>query len=148
MSRICLNNKWYKIVVVVQSPSRVWLFLTPWTAACQASLFFTISWSFPKFMSIASVMPSSHHILWHTLLLPSIFPRIRVFFNESAVHIRWPKYWSFSFSIGSSNEYSGLIPFKIDWLQDWQWVNNLKLNNEYMRLTVLFSLLLNSLTIF
>ena len=124
MSRICLNYKWYKIVVV-QSPSRVWLFLTPWTAACQASLSLTISWSFPKFMSIASVMPSSHHILWHALLLlPSISPGIRDFFNESVVRIRWLKYWSFSFSISSFNEYSGLISFKIDWLQDWQWVNS------------------------
>ena len=83
----------------VQSPSPVWLLVTSWTAARQASLFLTISQSLPKFMSIASEMPSSHLILWHPLLLPSIFPGIRDFSNESAIGIRWPKYWSFSFSI-------------------------------------------------
>ena len=111
---------WYMsplyIVAVVQSPSCVRLFVTPWTAACQASLSFTISWSLPKFMSTTLVMPSSHLILWHPLLLlPSIFPSIRDFSNESAVCIRWPKYWSFNFSISPSNEYSGLISHKIDW---------------------------------
>ena len=103
------------VVVVVQSPSRVWLFAIPWTAAYQASLSLTISWSLPKFMSIALVMPSSHLILWCPVpLLPSIFPSIRVFSNEPAVS-KWPKYWSFSFNISPSNEYSGLISLKIDW---------------------------------
>ena len=98
------------------SLSRVWLFMTPWTAARQASLSFTISWSLLKLMSIESVMPSNHLVLCHPLLLlPSIFPRIRVFSNESALCIRLPKYWSFSFSISPSNEYSGLISFGIDW---------------------------------
>ena len=101
----------------VQSLSRVQLFATPWTAPCQASLSITISQSSLKLMSIESVMPSSHLILCcPLLLLPSIFPSIRVFSNESALHIRWPKYWSFSFSISSSNEYSGLIFFRINWL--------------------------------
>ena len=87
----------------------------PWTAH-QASLFFTISWSLLKLMSIESVMPSDHLILCQPLfLLPSILPSIRIFSNESAVHIRWPKYSSFSFSIGLSNEYSGLISFRVDW---------------------------------
>ena len=90
--------------------------MTPWTAAHQASLAITISRSLPKFMSIESVMPSNHLILCHPLLLlPSIFPSVRVFSNESAVLIRWLKYWSFGFSISPSNEYSGLISFKIDW---------------------------------
>ena len=98
----------------VQPLSRVQLFVTPWTAACQASLSITNSQSLPKFMSIVSVMPSNHLILWCTfLLLPSIFLSIRVFSNESILHIRWPKYWSFS--ISPSNEYSGLISFRIDW---------------------------------
>ena len=102
--------------VVVQLLSHVWLFATPWTIACQASLFFTISQSLCKLMSIESVMPSNHLILCcPLLLLPSIFPSIRVFSNESVLHIRWPKYWSFSFSISPSNEYSGLISFRIDW---------------------------------
>ena len=101
---------------VVQSLSRVQLFVTAWTAAHQASLSFTISWSLLKLMSIKSVMPSSHLILCHPLLLlPSIFPSMRVFSNESVHHIRWPKYWSFSFSISPSNEYSGLISFRMDW---------------------------------
>ena len=91
--------------------------MTPWTAALQASLSITSSQSLLKLMSIALVMPSNHLILCHTLLLlPSIFPSIRVFSNESALRIRWPKYWNFSFSISPSNEYSGLISFKIDWL--------------------------------
>ena len=93
----------------VQSLSHARLFATPWTAARQASLSFTNSRSLLKLMSIESVMPSNHLILCHPLLLLSIFPSIRVFFNESVLHIRWPKYWSFSFSIGPSNEYSGLI---------------------------------------
>ena len=91
-------------------------FATPQTAACQASLSFAISCSLLKLMSIESVMPSNHLILCHScLLLPSIFPSIRVFSNESVLHIRWPKYWSFSFNISSSNDYSGLISFRIDW---------------------------------
>ena len=100
----------------IQSLSHVWLFVTPWTAACQASLSITSSWSLLKLMSIESVMPSNCLILCHPLLLPSIFPSIRVFSNESALCIRWPKYRSFSFSISPSNEYSGLISFRIDWL--------------------------------
>ena len=104
------------VVVVVQSLSHVWLFETPWTAARQASFIFTISQSLLILMSIESVMPSSHLFLCHPLLLlPSIFFCIRVFSNESGLHIRWPKYWSFSFSISPSNEYSGLISFRIDW---------------------------------
>ena len=91
--------------------------MTPWTAACQASPSITNSWSLLKFMSIEPVMPSNHLILCHPLLLlPSIFPRIRVFPNESVLLIRWPKYWSFSFSISPTNEYSGLISFRMDWL--------------------------------
>ena len=102
---------------LVQSLSRVGLFTTPWTAARQASLSITNSWSPPKPMSIVSVMPSNHLILCHPLLLlPSIFPSIRVFSNESALHIRWPKYWSFSFNITPSNEHTGLISFRMDWL--------------------------------
>ena len=99
----------------VQSLSSVWLFATPWTAACQASLSFTISWSLLKLMSFESMMPSNHLILCHPLLLPLIFPSIRVFSNELVIHVRWPKYWSFSFSISPSSEYSGLISFRIDW---------------------------------
>ena len=91
-------------------------FVNPWSTASQASLSFTISWSLPKFMSIASVMQSNHLILWcPLLLLPSIFPSIRDFSNESSVHIRLPEYWSFSFSVGLSSEYSRLISLKIDW---------------------------------
>ena len=100
----------------VQSLSSVWLFMTPWTAACQASLSITSSWSLLKLMSIELVMPSNHLILCRPLLLPpSIFPSIRVFSNESVIHIRWPKYWSFSFSIIPSSEYSKLISFMLDW---------------------------------
>ena len=103
-------------VVSVQLLSCVWLFATPWTAACQASLSFTISWSLLKLMSLESVMSSNHLTLCYPLLLlPSIFPSIRVFSNESVLCIRWPKYWSFSFSISPSNECSGLISFRIDW---------------------------------
>ena len=98
----------------VQSLNRVRLCVTPWTAARQASLSITNSWSPPKPMSIESVMPSNHLILCcPLLLLPSIFPSIKVFSNESVLHIRWPKYWSFSFSIRPSNEYSGLISFRM-----------------------------------
>ena len=90
--------------------------MTPWTAARQASLSITNSHSLPKLMSIESVMPSNHLILCCSLLLPSIFPSIRVFSKESVLRIRWPKYWNFSFSISPSNEYSGLISFRMDWL--------------------------------
>ena len=101
----------------VQSLSRVRLFATPWTAARQASLSIINSQSQLKLMSIESVMPSNHLIICHPLLLPpSIFPSIRVFSNKSVLHINWPKYWSFIFSISSSNEYSGLISFRMDWL--------------------------------
>ena len=101
----------------VQSISRIQLFVTPWTAAHQASLSITNSWSPPKPMSTESVMPPNHLILCHPLLLlPSIFPSIRVFSNESALHIRWPKYWSFSFNISPSSEHPGLISFRMDWL--------------------------------
>ena len=100
-----------------QSLSCVRLFATPWTAARQASLSIANSQSLLEFMSIKSVMPSSHLIFRHPILLPpSIFPSIRVFSSESVLHIRWPKYWSFSFSISSSIEYSGLISFRMDWL--------------------------------
>ena len=100
----------------VQSPSCGRLFVTPWTAARQASLSLTSSRSLPKFKSIESVMPSNHLIFCHPLLLlPSIFPSIRVFSNESALRNRWPKNWSFSFSVSPSNEYSKLISFRIDW---------------------------------
>ena len=108
ISKACLRV----IILVVYLPSHVWLFTTPWTATCQASLSLTISQSLPKFMSLALVMPSSHLILCHSLLLPpSIFSNIRVFSNESAIWIRWPQYWSFTFSISPSNEES----FRIDW---------------------------------
>ena len=101
----------------VQLLSCVWLFDTTWTAARQASLSITNSWSLLKLMSIESVMPSNHLIFCHSRLLPpSIFPSIRVFTNESALHIRWPKYWSFSFNISPSNEHSGLTSFRIDCL--------------------------------
>ena len=105
------------VVGGVESLSHVWLFVTPWTAALQASLSITNSWSLHKLMSIESVMPSNHLILCHPrLLLPSVFHSIRVFSNQSVLSIRWPKYWSFSFSISPSNEYSGLISFRMDWL--------------------------------
>ena len=105
------------LFVVVHLLSCVLLLATPWTTACQASLSITNSQSFLKLMSIELVMPSNHLILCHPfLLLPSIFPRIRVFSNESALRIRWPKYWSFSFSISHANEHLGLIYFRMDWL--------------------------------
>ena len=101
----------------VQLLSADWHFATPWTVARQASLSITKSWSLLKLMSIESVMPSKHLILSHPLFLsPSIFPSIRIFSKESVLHIRWPKYWSFSFSISPSNEHSGLIYFRMDWL--------------------------------
>ena len=108
---------WGGSIVVVQSLSYVQLFVTPWTAVHWNILSFTISQSLLKLMSIELVMPSNCLIVCHPLLLlPSIFPSIRVFSNELALHIRWPKYWSLSFSISPSNEYSGLISFRIDWL--------------------------------
>ena len=101
----------------VQLLSHVQLFATSWTAACQASLSIANSWSLLKLMSIESVMPSNQLILCHPLLfLPSIFPSIRVFSNQSVLRIRWPKYWRFSFNISPFNEYSGLISFRMDWL--------------------------------
>ena len=101
----------------VQLLNCVWLFVTPWTAACQASLSITNSRSLCKLMSIESVMPSNYPILCHLPLLPlSIFPNIRIFSNESVLLIKWPKYWGFSFSISPSNEYSGLVSFRLDWL--------------------------------
>ena len=114
---ISVSVKWLKGYQFssVNSLSRVWLFVTPWTAALQASFSFTISQSLPKLMSIESTIPSNYLILCcPLLLLPSIFPSIRVFFSsESAFHIRWPKCWSFSFTISPSKEYSGLISFRI-----------------------------------
>ena len=100
------------VLVVIQSLSQVHLFATPWTTACQASLFFTISWSWLRLMSFESIRPSSHLILCCLLLLPSIFPNIRVFSNKLALPIRWPKYSSFS--ISPFNEYSRLVSFRID----------------------------------
>ena len=101
----------------VQSLIHVRHFATPWTTACQVSLSITSSWRLLKFMSVQSVMPSNHLILCHPLLLlPSIFACIRVFSNESVLHIRWPKYWSFNFTISPSDDYSGLISFRMDWL--------------------------------
>ena len=112
-----LNLLVHSFIVAVQLLSGVQLFATPWTAACQAFLSFTISWSFLKLMSIKSVMPSGHLVICLLLLfLPSIFPSISIFFNELALHIRWPKYWNFSYSVNPSNEYSGLTSFRIDWL--------------------------------
>ena len=111
------ENNIQSISVSVQLLSRVQLFATPWTAACQASLSIINSQNLPKLMSIVSVISSNHLILCHPLLLlPSMFPSIRVFSNESALHIRWPNYWSFSFNISPSNEHSGLISFRMDWL--------------------------------
>ena len=109
------TSTWIVIINSVQSLSRVWLFAIPWTAARQASLSLTNSQSLCKLMSIELVIPSSHLILCHPLLfLPSIFSSIRVFSNESALHIRWPKYWSFSFNTSPSNEHPGLISFRMD----------------------------------
>ena len=101
-------------LAVVQLLSCVQLFATPWTAACQLCLSSTVFWILFKLMSVESGMPSNHLILCRPLLLPSIFPSIRVFSNESALHIRWPKYWSFIFSISPSSEYSGLVSYWID----------------------------------
>ena len=120
-SQLLLRGYWPaytedRAIAIVRSPSCVQLFATPWTAARQASLSLTTSRSLPKFMSIASVMPSSYLILCRPLLLlPSTFPSIRIFSNESALCIRWSKYWSFSFSIIPSKEIPGLISFRMDW---------------------------------
>ena len=109
----------FSLVVAAWSLICIQLFVVSWTAAHHASLSFTISWSLLKLISIHSVMPSNHLILCHSLLLlPSIFHSIRVFSNESVLHIRWPIYWSFSFSISPSNEYSGVTV--IDWRRKWQ----------------------------
>ena len=110
-----LTNETVRYISSVQSLSHVQLFAAPWTVARQASLSITNSRSLLKLMSIELVMPSNHLIFCCPLLLPWIFPIIRVFSSESVLHIRWPKYWSFSFSISPSNEYSGLISFRIDW---------------------------------
>ena len=116
LSAFSCSKRW-SFRVSVQLLSRVWLYATPWTAAGQASLSITNSWNLLRLTSIESVMPSNHLILCHPLLLlPSIFTIIRVFSNELALHIRWPKYWSFSFNISPSNEHPGLIPFRMDWL--------------------------------
>ena len=108
------SHQWYKFSPI-RSLRHVHLFVTPWTAARQASLSITNSQSLLKLMSIESVMPSNHFILCHPLLPHSIFPSIRVFSNESALLIRWPKYWSFSFSISPSSDHPGLISFRMDW---------------------------------
>ena len=110
------SKLWDQPLNSVQSLSHVQLFATSWTTACQASLSITSSRSSPKPISIESVMPFNHLILCRPLLLPSIFPTIRVFSSESTLCMRWPKYWSFSFSIGPSSEYSGLISCRMDWL--------------------------------
>ena len=117
----CLSTAVQGTIVAVQSVSHVQLFATTWTAGHQASPSFTVSPSLLKLMSIESVMASNHLILCHPLLLPpSIFPSIRVFSSESVLHIRWPKYWSFSFSISPSSEYSELISFRIDWFGNYK----------------------------
>ena len=108
--------RYWSLQAIVQSLSHVRFFAAPWTAACQASRSFTISWSLLKLIFIESVMQANHLVLCRSLLLlPSIFPSIRVFSNESALCIRWRKYWRFSFSISPSNDYSGLISFRINW---------------------------------
>ena len=119
--RVCLRERFHLLLInsvqFISVAQSVRLFVTPWTASCQASLSITNSRSSPKLMSIELVMPSNHLILCRPFLLsPSMFPSIRVFSNESALHIKWPKYWSFSFSVRPSNELSGLISFRMDWL--------------------------------
>ena len=114
-ARVSLCRRWF-VIIIVQSLSHVWLFVTPWTVAHQAPLSSIISWNLLTFISIEPVMPPNHLILCRPLLiLLSIFPSIRVFFSELAVRIRWPNYWSFSFSVSPYNKYSGLISFR-DWL--------------------------------
>ena len=122
-----ITSQWFLRSIVIQSLSHFWLLATPQTAARQTSLSITNSWSFFKLMFIESVMPSNHLILCcPLLLLPSIFPSTRVFSNESVLHIRWPKDWSFSFSISPSNEYTGLTSFMIDWFDFLAVQGNLK----------------------
>ena len=133
----------FKVVTIqfssVHSLSCVRLFATPWTAACQDSLSITNSWRLFKLMFIALVMPSSHPILGHPLLLPlAIFPSIRVFSNESVLCIRWPKYWSFSFSISSFSEYAGLISFRIDWFDLLAVQRTLKISYIWINIRYLF----------
>ena len=131
-----------KHISSVQLLSQAQLFATPRTAARQASLSITNSWSLPKLMSVESVMPSNHLILCHSLLfLPSIFPSIRVFSNESVLHITWPKYWSFIFSINPSNEYSGLISLRIDGLDlpVVQWTLKSLLQHHSSKASILWS---------
>ena len=133
----------------VQSLSHVQLFATPWTAACQASLSINSSQSLLKLMSTESIMPFNPLILCHPLLLPSIFPSIRVFSSESVLHIKWPKYWSFSFSISPSKEYSGLIPF---WLTHWislksEWLSRVFSNTTVQKHPLFSSQLLYSSTL-
>ena len=113
---------------------------TPWPVACQASLSFIISWSLLKIMSIMSMMPSNHLMLCYLLLLPSICPSIRVFSNKLTLHIRWPKYWSFSFNINPSNEYSGLISFKVSWFDLLAVQGTLKnlLQDHYLKASILW----------
>ena len=107
----------WQVINSVQLPRCVWLFATPWTTACQAFLSITNSWSSPRLICIESVVPSSHLILCRPLLLlPPVPPSVRVFSNESTLSMRWPKYWSFSFSISPSKEHPGMIPFRMDWL--------------------------------
>ena len=131
------GSTWHN--VVVQSLSHVQLVATPWTVAHQASLSLIISRSLSKFMSIESVMLSNHLILCRSLLLlPSNFASIRVFSNELAPHIRWPTYWSFSFSISLSNEYSGLISFRIDWFDlALQWILKSLFQHHYSKASIL-----------
>ena len=130
----------------VQLLSRVWPLVTPWTAAHQASLSIASSRSLLKLMYVESVMPSNHLILWHPLLsLPSILPSIRVFSNESVLHIRWPKYWSFSFSISPSNEYSGLMSFRMDWLNQLAVQGTLKSNSPTPQFKSIVSFMLRFL---
>ena len=133
----------------VQLLSRFWLFAIPWTTACQASLSITNSWSPPKPMSIEPMMPYNHLILCCPLfLLPSIFPSIRVIFSESALRIRWPKYWSFSFNISPSNEHPGLISFRMDWLDFLAAQGTLKSflqNHSFLVLSFLYSPTLTSI---
>ena len=139
-------ERWARISSLssVQSLCHVRLAATPWTAAHQATLSITNSWSLLKLLSIESVMPSNHLILCRPLLLPSIFPSIRVFSNESALRIRWPKYWSFSYSI-SPNEYSGLISFRMDWLDLLAVQGTLKSLLQYHSISVQSVFLLNVL---
>ena len=140
-----IKCKWGLLGYALSSIRQVRLFATPWTAEGQASLSITNSWSLLKLMSIESVMSSNHLILCHPLLLlPSIFPRIRVFSNVSLFHIRWPKYWSFSFNISPSNEHSGLISFRMDWLDLLAVQGTLKSSNTTVQKHQFFSAQLSS----